>query len=379
MRGLVHTSVLVLGLSIASQARAASDGKVKIAVLDLQARGVDASLASSATTLLASEINKLEVFKVISREDIRNMLSFEKDKQNVGCEADQACLAEIGGALGVEFIVAGSLAKIGDSYVIALALNNVKQATVENRVSETVTGKADVLIAAVGRNAKILVSKILKGREGYLVLAVAESGAIVKIDGQIKGTTPVKGRMTLSWGPHLLEVEKTGFVSYSEDITVPNKQALAKNVALVPSNDFINGYEGTAKKMRTGAWIGTALAVAGGATAVVFNQLSSSTETNFQTAKTTYTTTLAQADYDQMKSLSNKGNTQVTLARVGLAVGAVGLLVATYFWVAGDDPHRYEGFKDSGEAPAKSAALGPLNLGVAPLEGGGQVGLAGSF
>ena len=379
MRGLVHTSVLVLGLAIASQARAASDGKVKIAVLDLQARGVDASLASSAGTLVASELNKLEVFKVISKEDIRNMLSFEKDKQNVGCEADQACLAEIGGALGVEFIVAGSLAKIGDSYVIALALNNVKQATVENRVSETVTGKADVLIAAVGRNAKILVSKILKGREGYLVLAVAESGAIVKIDGQIKGTTPVKGRMTLSWGPHLLEVEKTGFVSYSEDITVPNKQALAKNVALVPSNDFINGYEGTAKKMRTGAWIGTALAVAGGATAVVFNQLSSSTETNFQTAKTTYTTTLAQADYDQMKSLSNKGNTQVTLARVGLAVGAVGLLVATYFWVAGDDPHRYEGFKDSGEAPAKSASLGVLNLGVAPLEGGGQVGLAGSF
>lgn len=380
MQRLMGGALVLAGVLASARAQAAGDGKVKIAVLDIQARGVDPELARSAGPLVANELNKLEVFKVISKEDIRNMLSFEKDKQSVGCEADQACLAEIGGALGVEYIVAGSLAKIGDSFVIALALNNVKQATVENRVSETVTGKPDALIAAVGRNAKILVSKILKGREGYLVLSVAEAGAVVKIDGQIKGTTPVKGRMTLSWGPHLLEVEKAGFVSYSEDISVPNKQALAKNVALVPSNDFINGYESSAKKMRTGAWIATGLAVAGGATAIVFNQLSSSTETKFQNAKTTYNTTLAQSDYDAMKGLSNKGNTQVTLARVGLAAGVVGLAAATYFWVAGDDPHRYEGFKDNGE-PAKSAsAQAPaVMFGASPLEGGGQVGIAGSF
>ena len=376
MRRPMAAAVVVLGLAAGSRARAASDGKVKIAVLDLQARGVDPDLARSAGSLVANELNKLEVFKVISKEDIRNMLSFEKDKQSVGCEADQACLAEIGGALGVEYIVAGSLAKIGDSFVVGLALNNVKQATVVNRVSETVTGKPDALIAAVGRNAKILVSRILKGREGYLVLAVAESGATVKIDGQIKGTTPVKGKMTLSWGPHLLEVEKAGFVSYSEDISVPNKQALAKNVALVPSNDFINGYESSARKMRTGAWIATGLAVAGGATAVIFNQLSSSTETKFQNARTTYNSTLTQADYDAMKGLSNKGSTQVALARVGLAAGVVGIAAATFFWVAGDDPHRYEGFKDSGEPPAKGASL---SLDASPLAGGGQVGLAGSF
>jgi TolB-like protein len=379
MKRLIRAALPVLAFVVATSARAASDGKLKIAVLDIQARGVDAELAKSAGPLVANELNKLEVFKVISKEDIRNMLSFEKDKQSVGCEADQACLAEIGGALGVEYIVAGSLAKIGDSFVIALALNNVKQATVENRVSETVTGKPDALIAALARNAKVLVSKLLKGREGYLVLSVAESGAIVKIDGQIRGTTPVKGRMTLSWGPHLLEVEKTGFVSYSEDISVPNKQALAKNIALVPSNDFINGYESSAKKMRTGAWIATGLAVAGGATAVIFNQLSSSTETKFANARTTYSTTLAQSDYDSMRSLSSKGSSQVTLARIGLAAGVVGLAAATYFWVAGDDPHRYEGFKDSGEPAAKSASAGQVSFGATPLAGGGQVGLAGSF
>ena len=364
----------IAGLALAGPAHAAADGRVRIAVLDLQARGVDAQLASSAGTLVASELNKLDVFKVISREDIRTMMSFERDKQSLGCEADQACLAEIGGALGVEYLVAGSLAKIGDTHVLSLTLNNVRSATVENRVSETVPGKTDALIAAVARNAKVLVSRILKGREGYLVLSVAEAGATVKVDGQIKGTTPVKGRMTLSWGPHLLEVEKAGFVSYSEDITVPNKQALAKSVALVPSNDFINGYEGTARKMRAGAWITTGLAVAGGATAIVFNQLSASSETKFQAAKTAWSTSLAQSDYDAMKGLSSKGTTQVFIARLGLAAGVAALGLATYFWVAGDDTHRYEGFKDEGTA--KTASLG---FGASPVEGGGQVGVAGSF
>ena len=371
---MVRKLVLV-ALLCAAPSFAASDSRVKIAVLDLQARGVDQALVQSAGTLIASELNKLEVFKVISREDIRNMLSFEKDKQGLGCEANEACLAEIGGALGVEYIIAGSLAKIGDTMVLSLALNNTKTAAVENRISENISGKGDALIAAIGRNAKVLVSKILKGREGYLVLTVAESGALVKIDGQIRGTTPVKGRMTLTWGPHLLEVEKTGFIAYSEDISVPNKQVLAKNIALVPSNDFIDGYEGTAKKMRTAAWITTGLAVAGAGTAVFFNQKSASTETSFNAAKATYLQTLAQSDYDRMKSLSNTGSSQVLLARVGLGVGVAALLAATYFWVAGDDPHKYEGFKEVAPEPAARKAA----LLAAPTDGGMVLALAGRF
>jgi TolB-like protein len=362
---MLRASFVVLAGLLAAPAFAAGDSRVKIAVLDLQARGVDKSLVDSAGTLIATELNKLEVFKVISREDLRNMLAFEKDKQSLGCEADQACLAEIGGALGVEYIIAGSLAKIGDTLVLSLTLNNTKTATVENRVSETVAGKTDALIAALSRNSKALVSKILKGREGFLVLTVAEAGAVVKIDGQIRGTTPVKGRMTLNWGPHLLEVEKAGFVSYSEDITIPNKQLLAKNIALVPSNDFIEGYENTARKTRLGAWITSGLAVAGGMTALAFNVWSGRTETAFVNTRNAYQVSNTQSDYDHMTKLSNQGNTQVLVARIGLGVGIVALGFATWFWVAGDDPHRYEAFKEVAFA--------------APVEGGATVGYAGRF
>src|SRR5438105_4941060 len=142
-RPLVALCALFLAAP-AVRAQAKGDTRAKMAVLDITPRGeVSKELAASATTVLASELAKLEVFRVISREDIRNMLSFEKDRQNLGCEADQECLAEIGGALGVEYIIAGSLAKIGDAMVLSLALNNTRSATVENRVSENVSGKGD--------------------------------------------------------------------------------------------------------------------------------------------------------------------------------------------------------------------------------------------
>ena len=399
-----------------SAAPAFAQSKVKIAVLDLKEQGVDKALAQSATSLLAAELQKLDVFKIISRDDIRNMLQFEKDKQSVGCEADTACLAEIGGALGVEYTVNGSLAKIGDGYILTLALSNTKSASVENRTTENIA-KQDQIVAAVAKNARILVSKILKGREGSLVLTVAEEGALVKVDGQAKGSTPIKGRLPLSWGPHLLEVEKTGFVTYTEDIAIPARQALAKSIALVPSNDFIERYEGSAKKMRVGAWLTTGLAVAGIATAVAFNQMSSTTENKFLADRSAYASgtipanTTADKLLADMKDLSNKGSSQVFIARLGLGIGAAALALGTYFWVAGEDPHKYDNYRDvapvspAADAPAAAPAASPatpaakphsalelleprsrggaqgftMSAGAAPTPGGAAVLFAGHF
>ena len=100
-----------------------------------------------------------------------------------------------------------------------------------------------------------------------------------------------------------------------------------------------------------------------------------STETRFNAARTTYLQTLAQSDYDKMKSLSNTGSSQVLLARVGLGVGVAALAAATYFWVAGDDPHKYEGFREVVPEPAAKKA----SLRMAPLDGGLALALAGSF
>src|SRR5512137_287500 len=81
--------------------------------------GVPASTAAAVTEALAAEVRKRSGAEVITRKEIEAVLSLEAQKQMLGCQTD-ACIAEIGGALGVERLVAGDLARLGESWLFHL-------------------------------------------------------------------------------------------------------------------------------------------------------------------------------------------------------------------------------------------------------------------
>jgi hypothetical protein len=347
---------IALSLAVVLPAAAhAAEELVKVAVLDIKPQaGISKELASTVTGMVANEADRLDVFKVISKADIASMLQFEADKQLVGCEASESCLAEIGGALGVEHIIYGQLSKLGEAYNLQLTLASPAGA-VENRVSENVTGGEGKLIDASGRAVKQLVSKILQGREGFLLLVTAEIGATVKIDGQVKGVTPMRGRLPLAWGPHLLEVEKQGFVTYAEDVQIPAKAALEKPVSLIPSPDFLSNYEGAANRMRLGAYITTGVAVLGVA-GYAYGQIDQEISyTAFSKALETLAANETPENRKAAEELKAKGETDkvIMFASLGATVLSGGL--AAFFWIAGEDPEKYARYR---EAP--SAMIMPL-------------------
>ena len=123
LRIIILLSILVL-ISSSSLAKNNQD-KMKIAVLDLSAKGVEKHVAENITEVLLSEIDKLKIYNIMGKSDITAMLGFEQEKQIIGCESDTNCIAEIGGALGVEKIVAGSVGKLGEKYLINVKLINM--------------------------------------------------------------------------------------------------------------------------------------------------------------------------------------------------------------------------------------------------------------
>jgi hypothetical protein len=71
--------------------------------------------------------------------EIRDMLGFERQRQMLGCSADESCLAEIGGALGVDELVTVELTLVGQGYALAGRRLDMRRA----RVVQSVTRRFD--------------------------------------------------------------------------------------------------------------------------------------------------------------------------------------------------------------------------------------------
>jgi hypothetical protein len=81
----------------------------------------------------------------MSRADIRSMISFEAEKQLLGC-GEESCLAELGGALGVEFLVTGSVSRVGEATLLSLKKIILRDLKVERRVTDTFAGVDDEVV-----------------------------------------------------------------------------------------------------------------------------------------------------------------------------------------------------------------------------------------
>ena len=297
------------------------------------------------------------------------MLSHEAEKQALGCDAGSSCLAEIGGALGVRYLVSGSIGLVGQSHLITLALSDVERATVEGRVSESVTDLSQ-LAQAVQRAARSLVAKILADRTATLLVTCPEQGALVRIDGQAVGTTPLAPR-PIAWGPHLMEVEKTGFIAVTEDFIVQSRGVIEKRATLISSGDFLRAYESSARRMRMGAWLSTAGAAAGLGAAAYFQSRVSATEEEFRSGQDRYDQT--SAAWQSLSNLKDRQSAELTNARITGGLGLAFAIGAAFFWIAGEDPGRYANFRALAEGPAASDLDAP-RFSLTLLPAGGLVG-----
>ncbi|MEL6187128.1 MAG: PEGA domain-containing protein [Myxococcota bacterium] len=253
---------MALGLAtVFAPGSARADRRVPIAVMDLPPRGVQPAAAAALATEVANALNSLRVFRVITREDIKRMLQLEQTRQQCTGEADAACLAEIGGALGVEYLVYGEVSRLGDPYSLSLVLLDIGRAEAVNRARAQVSG-AGALLEETARATRRLVQPLLTDRTGYLVIESREPGAEVTIDGRLSGITPLPGRLELAMGPHEVVVQKQGFLSWARTVDLEPGQATVAPVALVPSQAFVASYEQSARNVRTAAWLTAGAGVA---------------------------------------------------------------------------------------------------------------------
>lgn len=100
--------------------------KLKLAAPGLALSGVETSKGDLFLDFFAQKLVPFGV-RVTTKNEISSLLGFERQKELLGCSAEStSCFAELGGALGVDGVITGSVGKVGQSFVVTLKILRAK-------------------------------------------------------------------------------------------------------------------------------------------------------------------------------------------------------------------------------------------------------------
>lgn len=177
-------TVALLGTLLPFTQAAAAPAKAKLLVMRSKpAQGITADSAALLDEIIMSELSKDPRFDVVGEAEVMKLIQVESLKQQVGCDSD-SCLAEIGGALGAEYLVSATLGRLGDSFVVSLKLMRLRNAQVQ-RWTETVPAKEDALVDGVRRSVHAIlpVEAGQVGRHRWSYVALGTGGALAGAGG----------------------------------------------------------------------------------------------------------------------------------------------------------------------------------------------------
>ena len=106
----------------------AQDRKPRIGVLDFTAAGVSASDAQVVGEMFRGETVNSGAFEVLDRNNMNSIMK-EQQLQMSGC-TESACAVQIGRLLNMEYMLYGSLSKLGSVFIIQVSMANIETAQI---------------------------------------------------------------------------------------------------------------------------------------------------------------------------------------------------------------------------------------------------------
>lgn len=156
MRRPALIAALLLALPLSAHAK-----RPGLAVMDVKSvQGVKAGTATLITDILVTEVSGARKYDVIGSSDITNLLGLERQKQMLQCTEGSSCLAELGGALGVDYLLSGTVGLLGTRLRISLTVQNVKKARVVARQARFCDANEDALARATEEAVRSILSDL---------------------------------------------------------------------------------------------------------------------------------------------------------------------------------------------------------------------------
>lgn len=223
----------------------------KIAVWRIDALGMPPELVARLETLFRMELDRLATRPLPTRRDLDKVIAGSREL--TACAGEDRCVAEIGKKLGVDVMVVGSVAALGDSYTLNIKAVEVATGKQIRRITtDPLRGSPDELIEAI----RVAAYRLLAPDQlhGGVVILTDLVGAEVSLDGSVVGKTPLPGPVgKLALGAHTLKVAAPGYVPFEDKVEIRFQKTTRVVVRLVTQS--VDGSVGgpiTTREVRTG-------------------------------------------------------------------------------------------------------------------------------
>lgn len=138
----------LLTLALLASASTATADTTKIAVMPITFQRVNEDVTTVLNELLLSEVDRVSSYVIIGASDINAMLGLDRMKAALGCD-DVSCAAEIGGALGVDYLLAVNVGVLGEDLILSGKLINIDENQVAQRASEQISNDERFLLSGL--------------------------------------------------------------------------------------------------------------------------------------------------------------------------------------------------------------------------------------
>ena len=114
------------------------DTRPTVAILDFEGQGISVQEVQTLTERMRSEIGSTNAVRLIERKAIESIMA-EQGLAQSGCVSDE-CAAEVGQLLGVQFMINGTIGKLGDTFTIDVKMFSVETGATERSVNASHEG-----------------------------------------------------------------------------------------------------------------------------------------------------------------------------------------------------------------------------------------------
>lgn len=214
-QALALSLITAAAISAAPTAASAQQRAARsMAVLNIEAEGVDREMADTLTSIVRSEAQQTSEYQVVNSTPI----NLSEIVVLLGCDASStACLGQAAQQLDAEVLIYGSVREEADLFRLRVEIFDARQQKITHRLQKTIPRDQDMIVAYRRELERFFRRLRQERRRATLVITSNVRGADVALNGEPAGTTPFE-RNDLDPGHYKIDVSREGFTSWQAEL-----------------------------------------------------------------------------------------------------------------------------------------------------------------